>query len=205
VQEEIPMTRPDVPQPQRHHLQISHHGQVESFVFEFPARAPVIAIVIGSPHSQDAPLIRLHSRCLYGEAFGSLDCDCQAQLELASQVLKEEGAGILIYLEQEGRGCGLLNKVKAYVLKDSRYLDTVEAYRHLNLPIDARFYTDATDVLKYFGLTRVRLLTNNPAKVSALVEAGIAVEQLYLRTKPTDHNIDYLRVKQAKLGHDLGL
>lgn len=188
-----------------HRLPLPGNRQSQTLVFELPQQAPVTAIVIGDVGKANAPLVRIHSRCLYGEVFGSLDCDCRAQLELALRLIKEEGTGVFIYLEQEGRGCGLVNKAKAYVLNEKEGLDTVDAYRKLGLDVDARLYSAAAEVLKYLGLKHVRLLTNNPSKVSSLVEAGIFVEQVYLRTKPTHHNIDYLRVKQFKLGHDLGL
>ncbi len=112
---------------------------------------------------------------------------------------------MLLYLEQEGRGCGIINKAKAYALKDSTGLDTVEAYRQLGLEIDGRHYDGAALALKSIGLRHIRLLTSNPAKAAELTDAGIIVKRIGLRTKPTKFNIDYLLVKQFKLGHDLGL
>jgi len=190
---------------QTHGLLTSELGKVKVHVIESPGERPVTALVIGDPKNHEAPLVRIHSRCLYGELFGSLDCDCQEQLRLAFRLLREEGTGVFIYLEQEGRGCGLVRKAEAYALQEREGLDTIEAYRRLGLPIDPRIYRTVADVLKRLGLTHIRLLTNNPNKVSGLLDQGIRVEQVNLRTKPTRQNIDYLRAKQFKLGHDLGL
>lgn len=164
-----------------------------------------VAIVKGTIGEGDTPLVRVHSRCLYGEVFGSLDCDCRAQFDLACECIKNAGAGILIYLEQEGRGCGLISKARAYELQQERSLDTVEAYKTLNLPLDCRQYDVAANYLKKVGIHRVRLLSNNPAKSAGLVEREIEVQMLHLRTQPTEFNREYLFVKQSKLGHDLGL
>jgi len=190
---------------QSHTLQTSELGKVECFVFEFPNQDPVSTLVIGDINNSKAPLVRIHSRCSYAEVYGSSDCDCRDQRALAFRLIKAEGAGVFIYLEQEGRGCGLPSKASAYIMKETEGVDTVAAYKKLGLDVDPRKYVVAAEVLRYLGLTRVRLLTNNPKKVSDLVEKGLAVEQVYLRTKPTIHNIDYLRAKQFKLGHDLGL
>jgi len=165
----------------------------------------VVALAFGNIHAREAPLVRVHSRCVYGEVFGSLDCDCAAQLKEALGLLESAPGGVLVYLDQEGRGCGLAAKAKAYELWERERVDTVDAYERLGLPRDARLYDGAAAILKALGLMRIRLLTNNPAKVEALEREGIAVERVPLRTKPTPENIDYLRVKQKKLGHDLGV
>lgn len=192
-----------------HSLRTEALGIVKVHIFELnEGDAPGqfgITIVKGNIQDVDIPLIRVHSRCLYGEVFGSQDCDCRAQLHLAYDRIQDEGVGALIYLEQEGRGCGLISKAGAYMLKESQELDTVEAYRELGLPLDDRQYYIAAAILRHFGLRRVRLLTNNPAKSTGLVREQIAVEQVLLRTEPTEYNKAYLEVKQLKLGHDLGL
>ena len=199
------MPRDAAESPRIHQLQTSVLGGVSSRVFEFTNSEVVTAMVIGEPSKIENPLIRLHSRCLYGEVFGSLDCDCEAQLKLAFAILSEEGVGAFIYLEQEGRGSGLLNKADAYTLKDAEGLDTVEAYQKLGMEVDERRYVNAAKVIKQMGLSDIRLLTNNWSKVKALESEGVIVERVPLRTEPTPRNIDYLRVKQFKLGHDLGL
>jgi GTP cyclohydrolase II len=151
-----------------------------------------------------APLVRIHSECVTGEALGSLRCDCGAQLEQALRRIVQAGSGVLIYLRgQEGRGIGLANKIRAYALQDADY-DTVSANQALGLPADARDYGPAVAMLQGFGVRRVRLLTNNPSKVAALETAGILVEQrVPLVVGVTSENTRYLRVKAAKLGHQL--
>ena len=181
-------------------------GAVRSAVFEFPDAVPpyeaVVALMYGNTDTPN-PLVRVHSRCLYGEVFGSLECDCLAQIEMAWEVFRIEGAGILVYLEQEGRGCGLLNKARAYRMHEDQALDTVDAYQRLGLPLDARQYVHAAAALARVGHRKVRLLTNNPAKVAGLVQAGIDVERVPIQTAPTAANIEYLEVKAHKLSHYL--
>lgn len=190
----------------RHHLTIRSCGEVEALVFEGNSELSwIVAIIVGTLARAEAPLVRLHSRCLYGEVLGSMDCDCRAQLDMAFEKMAREGSGVFLYLEQEGRGAGLLSKAKAYVLKETNGLDTVAAYRELDLPLDQRHYTAAAFVLRRLGLERVRLLTNNPAKLDGLTKANIEVEQVLLQTTPTPQDIEYLRVKQFKLGQNLGL
>jgi 3,4-dihydroxy 2-butanone 4-phosphate synthase/GTP cyclohydrolase II len=190
---------------QSHALHTAEFGVAKCLVGKYSNQSYITALVIGNIHAPEAPLVRIHSRCLYSEVFGSLDCDCRAQRDLAFRLIKAEGVGVFIYLEQEGRGCGSLNKAKAYMLKETEGLDTVSAYQKLGLNVDPRDYVAAAEILERLGLKRVRLLTNNPNKVSDLEERGITIIQVHLRTKPTIHNIDYLRAKQSKLNHDLGL
>lgn len=161
-----------------------------------------IALTIGDLSSSDQPLVRVHSECLTGEAFGSLRCDCGEQLELALQAIREEGPGCLIYMRgQEGRGIGLGNKIAAYGLQDVG-LDTLDANGALGLPADARDYRAAADILKDLGVSRVRLLTNNPEKVVALSAAGIdVVSRRSLLVASTASNIAYLRAKRERFGH----
>jgi GTP cyclohydrolase II len=165
----------------------------------------LVALVKGNLRRRAAPLVRVHSQCLTGDVFCSARCDCRAQLELALKLIGREGAGVLLYEPQEGRGIGLINKLLAYRLQD-RGLDTVEANRHLGLPADNRSYALAAEALRLLKLKRVRLLSNNPNKVAALVRAGITVaERVPCQPQPSPTNRAYLRTKRAKLGHLLSL
>ena len=149
------------------------------------------------------PLVRIHSQCLTGEVFHSLRCDCGQQLELALRQIGQEGHGLLIYDPQEGRGIGLLNKLRAYQLQDEG-ADTVEANEQLGFAADLRSYELAAAVLHALGAPRVRLLSNNPAKVAGLEKAGIEVtERLPCEVPSNDRTADYLRTKKDKLGHIL--
>ena len=145
--------------------------------------------------------MRIHSQCLTGDVFGSLRCDCRLQLELALTRIAEEGAGILLYEQQEGRGIGLMAKLKAYELQDQG-LDTVEANEELGFAADCRDYDLAGEALKLLGVSRVRLMTNNPDKVAALEKAGIAVAERVSAEVATHKSFErYLRTKQEKMGH----
>jgi len=149
------------------------------------------------------PLVRLHSECLTGDVFGSVKCDCRAQLEEAMRQISKTPCGILIYLRQEGRGIGLVNKIKAYGLQD-KGLDTVEANKALGFADDERDYSVAAEILKSLGVSAVELLTNNPEKVSELEKYAINVtRRVPLITKPTQENSGYLKVKKEKMGHKL--
>lgn len=151
---------------------------------------------------KNIPLVRIHSECITGDVFGSCKCDCGSQLRQSLALIAEEG-GILIYLRQEGRGIGLANKLKAYALQEQGH-DTVEANLALGLPIDARDYAVAYQILKYLGENAIRLLTNNPEKVSAIEQYGInVVDRLSLSVQPTSENRAYLKTKQEKMGHIL--
>jgi len=162
-----------------------------------------LALVMGNPASCDAPLVRIHSQCLTGDVFHSGRCDCGEQLELAQQSIAAEGHGILIYQLQEGRGIGLLNKLRAYQLQDSG-MDTVEANHHLGFEADHRNYRLCMEVLQHFGVTRIRLMTNNPLKVNAAQDAGITVvERVGIEIASTDSTQKYLLTKKNKLGHIL--
>ncbi|MSU75002.1 MAG: GTP cyclohydrolase II [Candidatus Magasanikbacteria bacterium] len=146
------------------------------------------------------PLVRIHSECFTGDILGSLRCDCGEQLHLSLKKIGAEG-GILIYLRQEGRGSGLVNKLKAYQLQDQG-LDTVEAQLKLHLPVDDRDYADAATILKKLGFTKIRLLTNNPEKIKDLTKNGITVtKRLPLGSTLNIHNRRYLETKKNKLGH----
>jgi 3,4-dihydroxy 2-butanone 4-phosphate synthase/GTP cyclohydrolase II len=165
----------------------------------------LVALVVGDPTTDAPVLVRIHSECLTGEVFGSLRCDCRAQLELALERIATEGRGVLVYLRgHEGRGIGLLNKLRAYALQDLGR-DTVCANSDLGLPIDAREYGIAVDILRDLGIGRVRLMTNNPDKIRALEDAGLVVsERVPVMSVPTADNRSYLLTKEAKLGHFLG-
>ena len=159
-----------------------------------------VALVIGA-FGGKAPLVRLHSECLTGDVFGSLKCDCGPQLKEALKIIGDAGGGILLYLRQEGRGIGLANKLRAYALQD-RGLDTVDANRRLGFADDERNYAHAAAMLRALGVNEVRLLTNNPNKVSGLEAAGIKVVERVAHHMPVNpHNADYLATKRKKSGH----
>lgn len=157
-------------------------------------------LVMGKP--KNPALVRLHSMCLTGDTFGSERCDCQNQLHQSIDAISKNGGGILLYLDQEGRGIGLENKIRAYELQD-RGLDTVEANCKLGLPIDGRDYKIAADILKELGISRIDLLTNNPAKIDQLEKHGINVNPVPVETEPNHSNKKYLTDKKNKLGHKL--
>jgi GTP cyclohydrolase II len=160
----------------------------------------LVALVMGDVTST-APLVRIHSQCLTGDVFGSLRCDCRLQLELALTKIAEEGAGILLYEQQEGRGIGLMAKLKAYELQD-KGRDTVEANVELGFEADYREYELPARVLKMLGVNRVKLMTNNPDKVAALESAGIDVtERVSAEVEPQETFAAYLKTKQEKMGH----
>jgi 3,4-dihydroxy 2-butanone 4-phosphate synthase/GTP cyclohydrolase II len=152
-----------------------------------------------------APLVRIHSQCFTGEVLGSLRCDCNDQLELAMRAIAAEGRGVIIYEHQEGRGIGLMAKLRAYALQDGG-LDTIEANHALGLKADCRDFTLSTAILRQLGIDRVRLLSNNPAKVRAVIDAGIeVVERVACEAAPTPHSLPYLRTKKERMGHALRL
>ncbi|MCS6878931.1 MAG: GTP cyclohydrolase II [Geminicoccaceae bacterium] len=164
-----------------------------------------LALVVGEPERRSAPLVRLHSECFTGDVFGSLRCDCGAQLDAALAQMAEEGAGVLVYLRQEGRGIGLLNKLRAYRLQDQG-LDTVDANTHLGFLPDERDYAFAAKMLRLLGIERLRLITNNPEKLEALARHGVAVvERVPSSVPPNRHNRFYLETKARRSGHLLRL
>jgi len=161
----------------------------------------VVVLRMGDLSQGPPPLVRIHSQCLTGDVFHSLRCDCRAQLELSLAQIAEEGRGLLVYEHQEGRGIGLLNKLRAYQLQDAG-ADTVEANERLGFQADHRSYELSADALRYFGLQEVRLLSNNPEKIEALERAGVrVVERVPCQVEPTDTTETYLRTKKEKLGH----
>jgi GTP cyclohydrolase II len=184
----------------------TRYGQFDIYGYRSdPGGIDQVALVYGPLPLPSPTLVRIHSECLTGEVFGSLRCDCQPQLELALESIVANGAGVVVYLRgHEGRGIGLINKLRAYSLQDQGR-DTVDANRDLGLPVDARSYDAAVAILRDLGITRVRLMTNNPLKVSAVEAAGIEVaERVSVVTAATPDNVDYLRTKQDELGHLFG-
>lgn len=160
-----------------------------------------VVLSMGDVASGEPVLCRVHSECLTGDALFSMRCDCGPQLQFAMQKIAEEGRGVILYLRQEGRGIGLLNKIRAYSLQD-RGADTVEANEQLGFAADGREYDVCKPMLEHFGVSRICLLTNNPLKVSALEAQGIdVVERLPIETGLNSHNEDYLSVKMNKMGH----
>lgn len=159
-----------------------------------------VALVMGDIHSTP-PLVRVHSQCLTGDVFHSLRCDCRQQLEMALGMIRDEGTGILIYEQQEGRGIGLMAKLQAYELQDAG-LDTVEANERLGFKADHRDFALPGGILKALGVNQVRLLSNNPDKVEALQRAGVEViERVPCEVQPSPHAEEYLKTKKEKLGH----
>ena len=160
-----------------------------------------LALVRGEVAGKENVLVRVHSECLTGDVFGSRRCDCGDQLDMAMERIADEGQGVLLYMRQEGRGIGLVNKLRAYELQDAG-MDTVEANLHLGFKPDQRDYGIGAQILSDLGLTSIRLLTNNPEKRVGLEGYKLRiVERVPLVAKPTPHNVDYLKTKAAKLGH----
>lgn len=179
-------------------------GQFRIFGFQKEQAGEIeeaVVLAMGELKGAEPPLVRIHSQCLTGNVFHSLRCDCRAQLELSLERIAEEGRGLLIYEHQEGRGIGLMNKLRAYELQD-RGADTVEANERLGFKADHRSYELPAEILRYFKIASVRLLSNNPDKIRALEGAGIRVaERVPCLADPVSASEDYLRTKREKLGH----
>jgi GTP cyclohydrolase II len=173
-------------------------------IYGFQGRGPqeeAVALVRGKLNGKTAPLVRVHSQCLTGDVLASLRCDCRAQLELSLKKIGRATSGILLYLPQEGRGIGLMNKLRAYELQDGG-MDTVEANQELGFAADARDYDFSAQILKQLGATKIRLLSNNPEKVRQLEGAGIrVVERLPCQPRVSKTSRSYLRTKKSKMGH----
>ncbi len=164
-----------------------------------------VALVKGEIDPERPILIRIHSQCLTGDVFHSLKCDCGPQLELAIELVQVEGSGIIVYQQQEGRGIGIVNKIRAYALQDQG-ADTVEANVRLGFGIDERQYGQCAEVIKLLGARRIRLMSNNPDKLLGLRASGLeVVERVPLEIKPTGPAFKYLMTKKEKMGHLLGL
>ncbi len=179
-----------------------HGGMYKAIVYRNEVDASEhMALVKGDISNPDSVLVRLHSECLTGDVFGSERCDCGDQIRQSLRLIDQAGKGVLVYMHQEGRGIGLTNKIKAYALQD-RGFDTVEANLELGFKEDLRDYGIAAQMLRDLGVKSVRLLTNNPRKISGIEEYGVRVkERVPLEVSPRDTNIHYLRTKQKKLGH----
>ena len=181
----------------------SRFGDFDVYAFE--------SLVDGKEHTviargdldgaEDLP-VRIHSECFTGDVMGSLRCDCRDQLEAALRYVAHQERGAVVYMRQEGRGIGLVNKIRAYALQEQG-MDTVEANHSLGFPDDLRTYDCAVEMLKFFGITKVKLLTNNPRKIGALESAGIEVERERHQLAANPHNLRYLKTKARKSGHML--
>lgn len=172
--------------------------------FEQRGSETAVVLILGDP-PHAAPLVRIHSQCFTGDVLRSLRCDCGEQLELAMKAIAEEGSGLLIYEQQEGRGIGLMAKLQAYALQD-KDLDTITANHALGFEADYRDFSLPGAILNDLGIRRVRLLSNNPQKSEALTNAGIdVVEQIPCEVSPNSHAAKYLRTKKERMGHSLSL
>jgi 3,4-dihydroxy 2-butanone 4-phosphate synthase/GTP cyclohydrolase II len=182
-------------------------GEFRSIVYENDIdHIDHVALVKGEIHEDDEVLVRVHSECLTGDAFGSLRCDCGEQLEAAMRMIEGEGKGVLLYMRQEGRGIGLKNKIKAYGLQDREGLDTVQANERLGFAADLRDYGVGAQILHDLGVRKMRIITNNPGKRAGIEGYGLAiVERVPLEVQPNEKNFEYLRTKKEKLGHVLHL
>ncbi|MDQ0038988.1 3,4-dihydroxy 2-butanone 4-phosphate synthase/GTP cyclohydrolase II [Variovorax boronicumulans] len=185
----------------------TRHGVFTACVYRSPGSPHEhLAMVMGQVDGAEDVIVRVHSECLTGDTFGSLRCDCRAQLEASLAAVGKAGCGVVLYLRgHEGRGIGLTHKLRAYALQDAG-LDTVDANLELGLSVDSRDYGVGARILRDLGITSMRLLTNNPAKYRGIADFGLRItERLPLCTTPTPENVDYLKTKQARMGHVLGV
>ncbi len=164
-----------------------------------------VALVKGKIEADKPTLVRIHSQCLTGDVFHSQKCDCGPQLQRAMEMIQTEGSGIIVYQQQEGRGIGIVNKIRAYALQDQG-ADTIEANVKLGLAIDAREYNQCAEIIKMLGAQKIRLMSNNPDKVCALRNAGLeVVERVQLEVKTSASAVQYLKTKKEQMGHLLQL
>ncbi len=182
-------------------------GEFRAIIYENEIdRVDHLALVKGEIQPEHPVLVRVHSECLTGDAFGSRRCDCGEQLQAAMKLIEEEGCGVLLYMRQEGRGIGLMNKIRAYALQDQEGLDTVQANEKLGFPPDMRDYGVGAQILRDLGVRRMRLITNNPGKRAGIEGYGLTiVDRIPLEIQPNEKNLEYLRTKKEKLGHVLHL
>jgi 3,4-dihydroxy 2-butanone 4-phosphate synthase/GTP cyclohydrolase II len=188
-------------------MPIAAGGEFRALVYENAIdHVDHVALVKGEIDGDSPILVRVHSECLTGDAFGSIRCDCGEQLDAALRMIEAEGSGVLLYMRQEGRGIGLKNKIKAYGLQDSEGLDTVEANERLGFPADMRDYGVGAQILSDLGVNKMRMITNNPGKRAGIEGYGLTiVERVPLEIVPNEKNLEYLRTKKEKLGHVLHL
>ncbi|MHA6617208.1 GTP cyclohydrolase II [Pseudonocardia sp. DLS-67] len=185
---------------------VTRRGRFRAVAFRDPHDGNEhLALVSGEPRGEADVLVRVHSECLTGDVFGALRCECGAQLRSAVEAIADAGCGVLVYLRgHEGRGIGLVAKVRTHVLQDEQGLDTVDSATALGLPVDVRDFGAAARVLRHLGVRSVRLLSNNTDKVLALTENGVKVTGRVPLLAPVDeHNVRYLTAKRDRLGHDL--
>ncbi|TNC23564.1 GTP cyclohydrolase II [Amycolatopsis alkalitolerans] len=183
---------------------VTRRGTFRAVAFAYGGHEHMALVYGRAPVHADV-LVRVHSECLTGDVFGAMRCECGEQLGAALDAIVGEGSGILVYLRgQEGRGIGLVAKVRTHVLQDEEGMDTVDSATSLGLPVDVRDYTPAARILAHLGVRSVRLMSNNPDKIASLEEHGITVTaRVPLLMPPHDGNIAYLRAKRDRLGHDL--
>jgi 3,4-dihydroxy 2-butanone 4-phosphate synthase/GTP cyclohydrolase II len=164
-----------------------------------------VALAKGDLTADTPALVRIHSQCLTGDVFHSIKCDCGPQLQRAMEMIEEAGLGVIVYQHQEGRGIGILNKIRAYALQDQG-ADTIEANVRLGLGVDLREYSQCAEILRELGLRRIRLMSNNPLKIAALREAGLEiVERVPIELIPREQSVNYLKTKKEKMGHLLSV
>lgn len=164
-----------------------------------------VVLTKGEIRPERASLVRIHSQCLTGDVFHSIKCDCGRQLARAMELIAHEGHGAIVYQHQEGRGIGILNKIRAYALQDQG-ADTIEANLKLGLEVDSRDYSQCAEILAMLGFQQVRLMSNNPLKIAALREAGLhVVERVPIETEPFEATVNYLKTKKEKMGHLLSV
>ena len=160
-----------------------------------------VALVKGDLRTDEPSLVRIHSQCMTGDVFGSVKCDCGRQLQAAMKLIAQEGHGAIVYQQQEGRGIGIINKIRAYALQDEG-ADTIEANERLGFAADMRRYEQCAEILLELGLRAVRVMSDNPAKIQALRNAGLkVVERVRLEVEPHDSFVNYLKTKKEKMGH----